>query len=282
MKGLDKQMAKKSNKNNQKKSDAPKKAETANTDATPKTEKQAAKPVETPKKAEPSASMFDTKKLVTMAMLCAVAYVVMYIVKTATPPIVSIPGLSLQFDPKDVVILFGAFLYGPIAGVLMSVVVSTLEMLTISTSGWVGLVMNIVSTCAFILPASIVYRRRKTLGSAVIGLGASVVSVTAVMVLWNYLLVPVFTPAPRAVVVSLLLPVFVPFNLFKGTLNAVLTVLLYKPLVTGLYHAKLIQTKPAVSDKKATSQKLIFIIAATIAIVGFLVWLRYYHGVLAA
>ena len=44
----------------------------------------------------------------------------------------------------------------------------------------------------------------------------------------------------RADVAAMLVPVFLPFNLLKGCLNATITVLLYKPVVQGLRHAHLL------------------------------------------
>ena len=44
----------------------------------------------------------------------------------------------------------------------------------------------------------------------------------------------------RTDVAAMLVPVFLPFNLLKGCLNATITVLLYKPVVQGLRHAHLL------------------------------------------
>lgn len=54
------------------------------------------------------------------------------------------------------------------------------------------------------------------------------------MVLWNYILTPIYMKIPRADVVKLLVPAILPFNLIKGSLNAGLSILLYKPIVLGL------------------------------------------------
>lgn len=55
-----------------------------------------------------------------------------------------------------------------------------------------------------------------------------------VMMLWNYLVAPLYMGIPREEVVKLLLPAFLPFNLIKGGLNAAITMLLYKPVVSVL------------------------------------------------
>ena len=56
----------------------------------------------------------------------------------------------------------------------------------------------------------------------------------AVMLIWNYLVAPIYMGYPREAVAKLLIPAFLPFNLIKGGLNAAFTMLLYKPVVTVL------------------------------------------------
>lgn len=63
---------------------------------------------------------------------------------------------------------------------------------------------------------------------------------TLVMVLWNYLITPIYMGYPREAVAKLLLPAFIPFNLLKGGINTALTLLIYKPLVTTLRRSNLI------------------------------------------
>ena len=57
------------------------------------------------------------------------------------------------------------------------------------------------------------------------------------MMLWNWLLTPLYMGVPREEVVKLLLPAFLPFNFIKGGLNAAITILLYKPALSALGRA---------------------------------------------
>lgn len=59
---------------------------------------------------------------------------------------------------------------------------------------------------------------------------------------WNYMIAPIYMGYPREAIVELLLPAFLPFNLIKGGLNAAITMLLYKPIVTGLRRSNLIES----------------------------------------
>ena len=67
----------------------------------------------------------------------------------------------------------------------------------------------------------------------------------AVMMLWNYLVAPVYMGYSREAVAELLLPAFLPFNVIKGGLNAGITLLLYKPVVTALRRSHLAEALPA-------------------------------------
>ncbi len=63
-----------------------------------------------------------------------------------------------------------------------------------------------------------------------------------VILLWNYLITPIYMGYPREAVVELLIPAFLPFNLIKGGLNVAMTMILYKPVITALRHAHLMET----------------------------------------
>ncbi len=175
----------------------------------------------------------DTRRLMVMALLCALAFVCVAVFRI---PVVQF----LKYEPKDCLLAIGGMLYGPGAALLMSVVVSLLEYFTVSDTGWIGLVMNVLSSSLFVLPAAFLYRYRRKLSSAVAGLAAGAVLVTGGMLLWNWLIAPLYMHISRAEIEPLLLTVFLPFNLLKSSLNAVLTVLLYKSVVSALRAAHLV------------------------------------------
>ena len=173
------------------------------------------------------------KRITTIAMLCALAYVVMAVGRV---PVV----LFLKYDPKDVVITLGGLIWGPMTACLVSVLVSVLEMFTVSDTGILGCIMNILSTCAFACTASAIYRKKRTLAGAVAGLAAGCAVMVSAMLLWNYLITPLYMGYPREAVAELLLPAFLPFNLLKSGLNSGITFLLYKPVVSSLRKSGLI------------------------------------------
>ncbi len=213
----------------------------------------------------PARSIFNTKTLVSLAMLTAIAFVVMYLSK-ALP---SVYGF-LDFDFKDTIICIGGFVFGPVAAAAVSVAVAFIEMVTISTTGPWGFLMNALATCAFCCTASYIYKKRHTMKGAVVGLICGTVMLTIAMLLWNYLATPIYLSMPREAVVDLLVPVFLPFNLVKGGMNMAAILLLYKPVVTALRKAGLVAPSQNTQARKFSTGFLLFslVLLATFVFLG--------------
>ena len=174
------------------------------------------------------------KKVALIGMLCAIAYVVVVAIRI---PVV----LFLKYEAKDVIIALGGFMFGPFVSFIVSVIVSFIEMLTISDTGIIGFVMNVLSSCGFACTAAIIYKKIHTLKGAIIGLVSGTLVATVLMIAWNYLITPIYMGYPRAAVAKLLVPAFLPFNLFKNGLNSIIILPIYKPLVRGLRKANLLE-----------------------------------------
>ena len=202
------------------------------------------------------------KQMVVMALLAALAYVVMVLIRV---PVISF----LKYEPKDVIITIGGFIYGPLAALSISLIVTLVEMGTVSDTGWIGAVMNFVSTAAFVLPATIIYKKMHNLKGAVIGLVSGVLSMIIVMLLWNYILTPLYMGYPREAVAKMLPTVFLPFNALKGGLNAAFTMLLYKPVITALRAARLVP-KPE-EQRKGSVGTTILVVVLSLALAATLV-----------
>ena len=184
------------------------------------------------------AKQFDVKRLVLLAVFAALAYVAVALIR--------IPAVAfLKYEPKDVIIVIGGFILGPLATVITSTVVAFIEMFTISETGIIGCVMNLLSSCCYACTASFVYKHNRTLTGAVGGLTLGSVTMIAVMLLWNWLITPLYMGIPRAAVQEMLVPVFLPFNAVKALLNSALALCLYKPLITALRRARLVQQPEA-------------------------------------
>ena len=211
----------------------------------------------------------DIKRLTMAAMLCSLAYLAMVLIKI---PVV----LFLSYEPKDVIITLGGFIWGPMMALSVSLVVSFVEMITVSSTGYIGLVMNILSTVSFAVVASLIYKKKRTLSGAIIGLVVGSIATTVLMLLWNYLITPLYMNIARSVVAGMLLSVFLPFNLIKGALNASLAMLLYKPVVKAMRGARLLEG----SQGKKNDIKVILIVVCVMVVSACVLGLLVMGGVI--
>lgn len=159
-----------------------------------------------------------------------------------------------QLDFSEVAVLIGGFSLGPLAGVLIELLKNLLNLLINGTAtGYVGEFANFVTGCAFVLPAAFLYRYRKNLKCALLGMTLGTVSLAIVGSLLNYfVLIPLYSeiyglpldsiiamgasinPAIKDLPTLVVIAVF-PFNLVKGLACSAATTLLYKR-VSPLLH----------------------------------------------
>lgn len=198
----------------------------------------------------------NTKKAVLIAMLAAVAYIMVALIRV---PVV----LFLSYEPKDVIITIGGFLLGPMAAFAISAIVSLVEMVTISQTGLIGCIMNLLSTCAFACVAALIYKKKHDLQGAVLALLVGSASMVIVMLLWNWLITPLYLGGTREAVEAMLLPVFLPFNALKAGLNSAFVLALYKPLTTALRKTRLL---PERTSPKGKSKPGIYILASALLV----------------
>lgn len=191
-----------------------------------------------------------TKKLVSIGVFCAFAFVLTNIGNL-------IPKFEgfLSFDPKDLAIVISGFALGPLATVAVSLVVSFIEMITISQTGIIGFFMNVLSSISFALIPAIVYKKRRTFKSAIISLLISSALTIIVMLLWNYLITPIYMKVPREAVAAMLIPVFLPFNAIKCAVNTALVAICYKPIVTALRQLNILPHSKKKTAEDAIKEK---------------------------
>ncbi len=215
----------------------------------------------------------DVKKLSIIGMLSALSFVMVLVGKI-------VPNVAgfLSYDPKDAIVVIGGFFYGPVASIVISVIVSFIELISISGTGIYGMLMNIISTCSFAVPAAIIYKKVHTMKGAVLGLATGVVFMAGCMVLWNYLITPFYMKVDRSVVNGMLLTTFLPFNLVKGGINMGLTLLLYKPVTTALRKAKLLPEGQSHIGKK--SVQLGYTLMSLFILITFVILFLFFTKVL--
>lgn len=205
---------------------------------------------------------YDTKKIVGMAMFAALAYAVTFVFR--------IPVMFLTFDAKDTVITIASLIYGPIAGVIISLIVALIEFISISSTGVYGLIMNFASSAVFSSVAALIYKYRKNASGAIIALYSASVALVAVMLCLNLLVTPYFMKQPTAAVIALLPKLIIPFNTAKALLNTALVMILYKPVTVAMRRAKLLKGEGKISINRSFA--VVYITAAITLISAIIIF----------
>ena len=197
-----------------------------------------------------SKSVFTTRTVVVIGLFSAISTILFMF----DFPVFFAPGFY-KLDFSELPPLIAGFAFGPVCGVMVEFIKILVKLLIKGTStAFVGDLANFVIGCSFILPATIIYRFKKTRTSAIISCVAGTLSITVFGSLFNAVyLLPAFarlygTPLDNLIaagtainsnitdVTTFVLLAVAPMNLLKGALVSVITVLIYKrirPLLKG-------------------------------------------------
>ena len=220
-------------------------------------QKHAYNPSHFPKREKETSEMDATNKTVTVkrvnvryltvtAMLSAVAYILMFLD-------FSVPFMPsfIKMDLSELPALIGSFAMGPLCGVIICLVKNVLHLFITSTGG-VGELSNFILGVAFVLPAGLLYKYKKTRTTALIGSIAGAVIMGAFSIVSNYFLVyPVYynfmpqeavlgayqliAPSMKSIL-QCLICFNMPFTFIKGMFSVVITFVTYKhisPILKG-------------------------------------------------
>lgn len=173
-----------------------------------------------------------TQKLVLMALLSAISVILLMTPFLRMPLIPAAP--YLVYDAMDIPILIGGFWLGPAAGVIITLVGALIQGFAVNVEGGIyGILMHMIATGAFVITASLIYRKKATIARMIIGLIFGTLAMTLIMIPANLIVTPLFLGAPVSSVKEMILPVIIPFNLLKAGINSIITFLIYLP-VSGL------------------------------------------------
>ncbi len=180
-------------------------------------------------------NVWSTKQLVTMALMCAIGVILSFV------EFPLLPGVTwLKFDASNMPAMVSGFAFGPAAGVAVGIVTAIIHGLLMAD--FTGALMNILTVTCFVLPAALVYKKKRTYPAAIVGLVLSVIAATIGAIVGNLIVTPMWLGVPLEAVVAMIIPILIPFNLLKGCLNAVLTLIIYKA-ISNLITPKKEQTK---------------------------------------
>jgi uncharacterized membrane protein YbaN (DUF454 family) len=148
-------------------------------------------------------------------------------------------------------------------------------MITISETWLYGFIINVLSTTAFSITASAIYRKKRDILGSVLGLVSAVCATTAVMLLANLLITPYYMGVDMETVAGLIPKLLLPFNFMKSVLNASLVMLIYKPIVTALRRARAVKSSAQSAaynfDRRSLAVMFISLAVMAVSLVVFFV-----------
>ena len=175
-------------------------------------------------------------------------------------PIPFIAPPFYEIDLSEIPILVGSFIMGPVAGVLMEAVKILLKLLIKGTStAYVGDFANFCIGCCLIIPASVIYKHKKSKKNAFIGMAVGTAVMAVAGVILNYfVMIPFYVKfygMPLDAIIgagasinslicnklTFVLICVAPFNMIKGIIDGLITALIYKRISTfikGIEHKK--------------------------------------------
>jgi riboflavin transporter FmnP len=191
--------------------------------------------------------LFTTKNLVLMAIFSALGAVLMLF----EFPIPFIAPNFYEIDLSEIPILIGSFIMGPVSGIIMEAIKILLKLLVKGTStAYVGDLANFLIGCSLVVPASIIYKRKKSKKNAFIGMLVGTAFMTVAGVVFNYfILIPFYVKAfgmPLDYIIAagakinsavsnkfnFTLICVAPFNIVKGIVDGLITAVIYKRIST--------------------------------------------------
>ena len=186
------------------------------------------------------------KKTCMAALFCALAY--------ASTFVFHLKVMFLTFDVKDAIVTLAGLLFGPIYAISISFLTALLEFISIGETGFWGLIMDFLSTATFSTVCALIYKYKKNIKGAIIGLISSVFAMTAIMILCNIFITPIYMGTTTTEVLALIPSLLLPFNFVKAVLNSAIVMILYKPISTALKAVKVLPGEARFSDSGDISE----------------------------
>lgn len=187
-------------------------------------------------------SRLSSRTMAKISVLSVIAFVLMFF----QAPLAFLAPPFIKLDVSDVPAMIGAFAMGPMVGVAIELFKNILHILFKgTTTGGVGELSNFIVGSMFVASAALIYRRHHTYRGAFLGLSVGILVMSVLAVVSNYfvvfplyakLMIPMETIIGMGTAVnqhitdlwSFMIFAVVPFNLVKGLVIALVTMLLYK------------------------------------------------------
>ena len=171
-------------------------------------------------------NIVDTRKIALAALFTAASLILSFI---QIPIFPAAPWL--MYDPSGIVCLIASMAFGPKMGAAVAII-SWAPRLFLDPF---GAPMGMLSTCAFVIPAAIAYRRGKhSRGVSIGGMVAGAILSIAVSCFMNLVVTPLYTAVSVADVAAMIIPILLPFNALKMAINVIAGQVLLAPCMNAL------------------------------------------------
>ncbi len=165
-------------------------------------------------------------KITSISILVALSVIAGYFIHFPILP----QAPFLLYDPGSVFLLIGSFKLGPKTGIVMCFITAILFALITGQGGPYGALMNFLATGTLVYVSSQIYFLHHNKKGALLGIILGTLAMTLVMIPANLVITPIYLGVNREIVVKMLIPAIIPFNLLKGIISGFLTFILYKRL----------------------------------------------------
>ena len=193
-------------------------------------------------------------KITLTAILSAIAFVLQFV----EFPIPIMPAF-IKFDISDLPAIFGAFAIGPLSGVIIELLKNVLHILLKGTSSaFIGELCNFLMGAAYALTAGLIYKYNKNRKGGIIAALAGALVMGVISLPINYFIVyPAYVKfynMPLEAIIQMYCDIFapvkstptsnplfncllifnLPFTFCKGLIDAIICIIIYKPLSKAL------------------------------------------------
>ena len=186
-----------------------------------------------------------TTKFIARTGLFAAMSIILYLVPGLKFSVPFFPSF-LEFHFDEVPALIAGFAYGPLSAFFV-ILVKTIVKLPLSGTMCVGELADFIYSCAFVVPAALIYKKHRNIKGALVSLLiATAIQVVVSSLITTYLILDFYIfmmGLPKAAIMAMckaanpnvtdlglpfLFMVAMPFNAMKDALVIVITFLLYK------------------------------------------------------
>lgn len=163
-------------------------------------------------------------KISELSILCTMSIILLLILRI--PIIFNAP--FLKYDPSDIPIVIGVVLFDINSGFKILITVSLIQAFLLSGSGFIGMIMHLISSGLFLIIFDIIYKKfsnHKTMSIMLI-----TIIITILIIPVNFIFMKLYLGMPEEIIKILIISSTIPFNLIKFFLNSTLSILFIKSI----------------------------------------------------